>query len=210
MSIKGACTCREGARRGKSTIGRQHIITHIMHPSTTGSRVAIVGVGQVGGAAAYAMILTSVADVLLLVDSNADRRDSQVRDLSDAAYASNSRTRVLQGSYREASQCDIVVITAGSRITMGLLWQLDALGATQANPLSRRNSSRILIPEHVYHPVRRERHDTVQGGRHHPRGVESRRHPHDSGPGPVQAPTGAGHRLGHLSRLGAASWTGCG
>lgn len=90
-----------------------------MHPSTTGSRIAIIGVGQVGAAAAYAMILASVADELLLVDSNVDRRDSQVQDLSDAAYASNTRTRVLQGSYREASQCDIVVITAGSRITMG-------------------------------------------------------------------------------------------
>jgi L-lactate dehydrogenase len=50
------------------------------------SRIAIVGVGQVGGAAAYALILSSVASELLLVDSKAGLRDGQVRDLSDVAY----------------------------------------------------------------------------------------------------------------------------
>ncbi|EAA58351.1 hypothetical protein AN5842.2 [Aspergillus nidulans FGSC A4] len=83
------------------------------------SRIAIVGVGQVGAAAAYALVLGSIADELLLVDTRAAWRDGQVRDLSDAAYASRSKTRVYSATYREASQCDIVVITAGSKYLYG-------------------------------------------------------------------------------------------
>jgi len=83
-------------------------------------RIAIVGVGQVGGAAAYALVIASIASELLLIDSNIDLRDGQVRDLSDVAFGSNSSTRVRGASYREASQCDVVIVTAGSRVTMGM------------------------------------------------------------------------------------------
>ncbi|KAH6624698.1 hypothetical protein B0J18DRAFT_479196 [Chaetomium sp. MPI-SDFR-AT-0129] len=83
------------------------------------SQIAIVGVGQVGGAAAYALILGSVASELLLVDVKVDLRDGQVRDLSDVAYSVNSGTRVRAATHHEAGQCDIVVITAGSRWSIG-------------------------------------------------------------------------------------------
>ncbi|KAL5355920.1 lactate dehydrogenase/glycoside hydrolase [Aspergillus floccosus] len=81
--------------------------------------IAIIGVGQVGGAAAYALILSSVASELILVDIRSGVRDAQVRDLTDAAYACNSGTRVRAGTHHEARECDIVVITAGSRYSMG-------------------------------------------------------------------------------------------
>lgn len=84
------------------------------------SRIAIVGVGQVGAAVAYALILGSVVDELLLVDIRAEWRDEQMRDLADVAYASGSRTRVHTAESRDASQCDIVVITAGSKYYYGL------------------------------------------------------------------------------------------
>lgn len=83
------------------------------------SRIAIIGVGQVGSAAAYALILGSIASELLLVDVKVDLRDGQVRDLADVAYSSNSGTRVRAATYHEAGQCDIVVITAGSRSSLG-------------------------------------------------------------------------------------------
>lgn len=82
------------------------------------SRIAIVGVGQVGAAAAYALILSSIANELLLVDKNVSLRDGQVCDLSDVAYSCNSRTKVRAASYQQAGQCDIIVITAGSRHTI--------------------------------------------------------------------------------------------
>ncbi|KNG90459.1 lactate/malate dehydrogenase [Aspergillus nomiae NRRL 13137] len=83
------------------------------------TRVAIVGVGQVGSAAAYALILGRVADELLLVDIKAELRDAQVRDLADVAYGNNSGIRVRAATIQEIGQCDIVVITAGSRYSRG-------------------------------------------------------------------------------------------
>ncbi|KAH7216378.1 hypothetical protein DER44DRAFT_857389 [Fusarium oxysporum] len=83
------------------------------------SQIAIVGVGQVGGATAYSIILTSFVSELLLVDLDIDLRDGQVRDLSDVAYSCNSNTRVRAASHHEAAEADIVVITAGSKHMIG-------------------------------------------------------------------------------------------
>ncbi|KAI5462012.1 lactate dehydrogenase/glycoside hydrolase [Mariannaea sp. PMI_226] len=83
------------------------------------SKIAIIGAGQVGGAAGYALLLTSIASELLIVDTDTELRNGQVQDLCDVAYSNKSSTRVRAASYREAAQCDIVVITAGSRRTLG-------------------------------------------------------------------------------------------
>ncbi|KAK4198911.1 lactate dehydrogenase/glycoside hydrolase [Triangularia verruculosa] len=89
-------------------------------PSTNPTaRIAIVGAGQVGGAVAYALILGSVACELLLIDVKVDLRDGQVRDLSDVAYATGGGMRVRAATHHEAGQCDIVVITAGSKYGFG-------------------------------------------------------------------------------------------
>jgi L-lactate dehydrogenase len=92
-----------------------------MPPGNTklGFKIAVVGVGQVGAAVAYALILGSVACELLLVDVKVDLRDGQVLDLLDAAYSRNSQTRVRAATFQEASQCDIVVITVGSKYVPG-------------------------------------------------------------------------------------------
>lgn len=82
-------------------------------------RIAIVGVGQVGAAVAYALILSGVASDLLLVDVKVDRRDGHVRDLADVAYGRGSTTRVRGTTHHEAGQCDIVIITAGSKYSLG-------------------------------------------------------------------------------------------
>ncbi|KAL7924174.1 L-lactate/malate dehydrogenase [Trichoderma austrokoningii] len=84
-----------------------------------GSRIAIVGVGQVGAGTAFTLIPSSVAAELLLVDDDVSLRDGQVCDLSDVAYSCNSRTKVRAAGYQEAGQCDIIVIAAGSRHTIG-------------------------------------------------------------------------------------------
>jgi L-lactate dehydrogenase len=84
--------------------------------------IAVIGVGQVGGAAASALVLSSsFASHLLLVDVDTEKRDSQVRDLSDAACISNSSISVRAATYREASSSDIIIITAGSKLTIGKL-----------------------------------------------------------------------------------------
>lgn len=82
-------------------------------------QIAIIGIGQVGGAAAYALILSSLASELLLVDTDIERRNGQVRDLCDVAYGCNNGTRVRAASHHEAAKADIVVVTAGSKHTIG-------------------------------------------------------------------------------------------
>mgnify|MGYP000285891661 CR=1 FL=1 len=97
--------------------------TPVMLPGSSAQNrhIAIVGVGQVGGAIAYGLILQSLASELLLVDEDIERRDGQVRDLSDVSYGHGSQTRVRPATHREAGQCDIVIITAGSKYTLGMI-----------------------------------------------------------------------------------------
>jgi L-lactate dehydrogenase len=46
-------------------------------------------------------------------------RNGQVHDLSDVAYATGGGMRVRAATHHEAGQCDIVVITAGSKYGLG-------------------------------------------------------------------------------------------
>uniref|UniRef100_A0A0D2XT71 Lactate/malate dehydrogenase N-terminal domain-containing protein n=1 Tax=Fusarium oxysporum (strain Fo5176) TaxID=660025 RepID=A0A0D2XT71_FUSOF len=64
------------------------------------SRVAIVGVGEVGGAVAYNLALNSIPSELLLVDLELNLRNAQIEDLSDVIYSTNSSTRVRPATYR--------------------------------------------------------------------------------------------------------------
>jgi len=82
-----------------------------MAPPT--NRIAIIGAGSVGANIAFALILSRVAAEILLVDIDGVRCHAQVQDLSDGAFSSS--TRVREGSFQEASQCDIIVITAGAK-----------------------------------------------------------------------------------------------
>ena len=83
------------------------------------ARIAIVGAGEVGAATAFALLRGSLYSELLLIDVKPEKRDGQVRDLSDACYAEDSTTRVRAGTLKEAGECDVVVITAGSKRTRG-------------------------------------------------------------------------------------------
>ena len=76
-------------------------------------KLAIIGAGSVGASIAYAAIMKSVAHDILLVDINQERCEGEVLDLSDAAFLSDSRIKA--GTFKEAGQCDIIVITAGAK-----------------------------------------------------------------------------------------------
>jgi L-lactate dehydrogenase len=77
------------------------------------TRVAVVGVGDVGAAIAFACIMNHVAGEVLLVDVKETFRDAQVLDLGDAALRGSPSVRA--ASYAEAGQCDVVVVTAGAK-----------------------------------------------------------------------------------------------
>jgi len=86
---------------------------------TEPAKVAIIGAGTVGAETAYSLVLRSICTELLIVDTKTDIRDGQVRDLSDAATREDKGTHVRAGTYKEAGQCDVVVITTGSMRMMG-------------------------------------------------------------------------------------------
>lgn len=81
------------------------------------NRIAIIGAGSVGADIAFALILSRVAAEIVLVDIDSARCHAQVQDLSDGAFLSS--TRVREGSFRDASQCDIIVISAGAKQRLG-------------------------------------------------------------------------------------------
>lgn len=83
------------------------------------STVAIIGVGEVGGTAAYAMILHSVCTNLLLVDKRNTHRDGQVKDLNNSSFKEQNGAHVQAATFREASQADIIVIAAVGKRGIG-------------------------------------------------------------------------------------------
>jgi len=77
-------------------------------------KIAIIGAGSVGTTTAYALILQNTAAEIILVDSNEVRCRGEVLDLSDALPLSQTTT-IYSGSFADAGQADIIIITAGAR-----------------------------------------------------------------------------------------------
>lgn len=75
----------------------------------------IVGTGNVGASIAYALLnqRTPVKEIILTDIDTADA-EGEVMDLSDALAVAPSYMRIRTGSYEEAKDCDICVITAGA------------------------------------------------------------------------------------------------
>ena len=78
------------------------------------NKVMIVGTGNVGMSYGYALVhqRTSVNE-LVLVDINIDDAEGEAIDLRDALAVSPSYLKIRSGSYADAGDCDLIVITAG-------------------------------------------------------------------------------------------------
>ncbi len=77
---------------------------------TKARKVMIIGAGNVGASAAYALLNQSICEELILVDLNQQRAEAHAQDLSDAAAYLPGMMTI---STREASDCadvDIAVI----------------------------------------------------------------------------------------------------
>lgn len=75
----------------------------------------IIGTGNVGASIAFALInqRTAVSE-LILTDIDTDDAEGEVMDLCDALAVSPSWLKIRSGSYRDAKNCDICVLTAGA------------------------------------------------------------------------------------------------
>lgn len=77
------------------------------------SRVAIIGAGNVGATAAYALMLSGSFAEIVLIDRDPDRAVAEATDIADAnAIARPARIRA--GDYPDVKEADILVLTAGA------------------------------------------------------------------------------------------------
>jgi L-lactate dehydrogenase len=79
------------------------------HPS----RVAVVGVGNVGASFAYALVLSGLASELVLIDVDTRRAEGEAMDLAHAVPFTKP-IRVWAGEYADCAGAAVTVITAGS------------------------------------------------------------------------------------------------
>lgn len=81
--------------------------------ASSSSSIAIIGAGSVGSAIAQTLLLRRLVADIILVDLKTELCQAQVQDLSDATYLHNVRIR--QGSHADASQADVIIISAGAK-----------------------------------------------------------------------------------------------
>lgn len=80
-----------------------------------GKRVGIVGAGNVGSTVAYSLAMLGSAHEVILRDNKIDIAKGKALDMSQAASAIRSHTVVsVAESMEELTDCDVVVVTAGS------------------------------------------------------------------------------------------------
>ncbi|GAA0738272.1 L-lactate dehydrogenase [Sphingomonas japonica] len=77
------------------------------------SKIAVVGVGHVGATAAYALMLRALCHEIVLIDSDSALASAEAADLSDANALARP-TRIRAGSFADAADAAIVVLTAGA------------------------------------------------------------------------------------------------
>jgi L-lactate dehydrogenase len=74
--------------------------------------IAVIGAGAVGTTTAYTLLMKNIASKILLVDINEKKVDGEVLDLEDALQFSSSGS-IVRGSYADARNADIIILTAG-------------------------------------------------------------------------------------------------
>jgi L-lactate dehydrogenase len=80
---------------------------------STSSRIAIVGAGNVGATAAYALMLRGLFAEIVLIDHNPERAGAEATDIADT-NAIAQPVRIWAGDYADVSNASILVITAGA------------------------------------------------------------------------------------------------
>ncbi|MBB5712638.1 L-lactate dehydrogenase [Sphingomonas xinjiangensis] len=77
------------------------------------SRVAIIGAGNVGATAAYALMLRGLFAEIVIIDRDADRAAAEATDIADANAVARP-ARIWAGDYSDVKDADVLVLTAGA------------------------------------------------------------------------------------------------
>ena len=79
------------------------------------NKIMIVGTGNVGASIAFAIMNQRTAvNEIVLTDILAKDAEGEAMDLRDALAVAPSYVKIKNGTYRDAKDCDVVVITAGA------------------------------------------------------------------------------------------------
>ncbi len=79
------------------------------------NKIMIVGTGNVGASIAFALTQQRTAvNEVILTDIIAKDAEGEAMDLNDAITVATSYVKVRNGTYKDAKDCDVVVIAAGA------------------------------------------------------------------------------------------------
>lgn len=79
------------------------------------NKIMIVGTGNVGASIAFAIMnQRTTINEIILTDIIASDAEGEAMDLRDALAVAPSYVKVRNGTYKDAHDCDVVVITAGA------------------------------------------------------------------------------------------------
>ena len=79
------------------------------------NKIMIVGTGNVGASIAFALLNQRTAiNEIVLTDIIAKDAEGEAMDLHDALSVSPSYVKIKNGTYKDAKDCEVVVITAGA------------------------------------------------------------------------------------------------
>jgi L-lactate dehydrogenase len=118
-------------------------------PSAHPSRVAIVGLGNVGSTFAYALLLSGLASEIVLIDVNRKKAEGEAMDLNHAVPFSHP-TKVWAGDYSDCAGAPITVLTAGApqlpgETRLGLVKKNAAIWRDIVPQVARQNPEGILL-----------------------------------------------------------------
>lgn len=98
--------------------------------NTKARKVMIIGAGNVGASAAYALLNQTICEELILVDVNKDRVEGHVQDLSDAAAYMPGMVTICSRDASDCADVDIAVITVSGGALKPGQTRLDELTST--------------------------------------------------------------------------------
>lgn len=106
------------------------------------SKVTIIGAGSVGSTIAYTMVVNNIASEIVMIDVNEKKALGEAMDISQGIPFC-SPTSIYAGSYSDAENSDIVIITSGIARKPGQ----SRLDLSQTNV----NITKSIIPEITKH-----------------------------------------------------------
>ncbi|MCO7175413.1 L-lactate dehydrogenase [Sporolactobacillus kofuensis] len=95
-------------------------------------KVGIVGIGNVGKAAASTIVHENIADELYLSDIDSERAKGEAYDFEDSIELTQSRTRVIDVPLEGLAACDVILVAVTERSQIPSQSRLELLKGTAA------------------------------------------------------------------------------